>query len=129
MHEIKKTGFKRFYFATKYSLQGIRATWQEEPAFRYEVVTLPVLIPAALWLAESGVQLALLLACLFLVLAFEIVNSAIEAVVDRWGPEFHELAGRAKDMGSAAVFMMMQMTWIIWACVAYDNGLFSAIFS
>lgn len=125
MHQIKKTGLKRFYFATKYSVQGLKAAWQEEPAFRYEVAVIPVLIPAAIWLAESGLQLALLLACWFLVLAFEIVNSAIEAVVDRWGPEYHELAGRAKDMGSAAVFMMLQMTWVIWACVAYDNGLFS----
>ncbi|MCV6610569.1 MAG: diacylglycerol kinase [Amphritea sp.] len=128
MHQIKKTGLKRFYFATKYSVQGLKAAWQEEPAFRYEVAALVVMVPAAFWLAESGIQLALLLACCFMVLAFEIVNSAIEAVVDRWGPEYHELAGRAKDMGSAAVFLMLHMTWVIWACIAYDNGLFSFIF-
>ncbi|SEQ49712.1 diacylglycerol kinase (ATP) [Amphritea atlantica] len=122
MHQIKRTGVKRFYFATKYSMQGIKAAWQEEPAFRYEVCAVVVMLPAAFWLAQSGIQLALLLACCFLVLAFEIVNSAIEAVVDRWGPEYHELAGRAKDMGSAAVFMMLNMTWVVWAGVAWDNG-------
>ncbi|MBR9867797.1 MAG: diacylglycerol kinase [Oceanospirillales bacterium] len=103
-------------------MQGINAAWKEEPAFRYEVSALVVMLPAAFWLAQSGLQLALLLSCCFLVLAFEIVNSAIEAVVDRWGPEYHELAGRAKDMGSAAVFMMLNMTWVVWAGVAWDNG-------
>jgi len=122
MHQIKRTGIKRFYFATKYSMQGIKATWKEEPAFRYEVSALVVMLPAAFWLAQSGLQLALLLSCCFLVLAFEIVNSAIEAVVDRWGPEYHELAGRAKDMGSAAVFMMLNMTGVVWAGLAWDNG-------
>ena len=122
MHQIKRTGIKRFYFATKYSMQGIKATWKEEPAFRYEVSALVVMLPAAFWLAQSGLQLALLLSCCFLVLAFEIVNSAIEAVVDRWGPEYHELAGRAKDMGSAAVFMMLNMTGVVWAGVAWDKG-------
>ncbi len=86
MHQIKRTGIKRFYFATKYSMQGIKATWKEEPAFRYEVSALVVMLPAAFWLAQSGLQLALLLSCCFLALAFEIVNSAIEAVVVRWGP-------------------------------------------
>ena len=122
MHQIKRTGVSRFYYATKYSLQGIKAAWIEEPAFRYEVSALVVMVPAAIWLAESGTQLALMLGCCFLVLAFEIVNSAIEAVVDRWGAEYHELAGRAKDMGSAAVFMMLNMTWVVWAGIAWDNG-------
>lgn len=127
MHQIKRTGITRFYYATKYSLQGIKAAWVEEPAFRYEVMAAVMMFPAAFWLAESGMQLALLLACCFLVLAFEIVNSAIEAVVDRWGPEYHELAGRAKDMGSAAVFMMLNMTWVVWAGVAWDNGYLDGI--
>ena len=125
MNQIKRTGIKRFYFATKYSLQGIRAAWQEEPAFRYEVAALGFMIPAAIWLAESGIQLALLLGCCLFVLTFEIINSAIEAVVDRWGPEYHELAVRAKDMGSAAVFMMLLLTLLVWGCVAWDNGIFS----
>ena len=127
MQPIKQTGLKRFYYATKYSLQGIRAAWREEPAFRYEVAALPIVVPAAFWLAESGLQLAILISCCIFVLTFEIVNSALEAVVDRWGPEYHELAGRAKDMGSAAVFMMLNMTWIVWACVAWDNGYLDVI--
>ncbi|WP_290704565.1 diacylglycerol kinase [Amphritea sp.] len=122
MHQIKRTGVSRFYYATKYSLQGIKAAWVEEPAFRYEVSALVFMVPAAFWLADSGTQLALMLGCCLLVLAFEIVNSAIEAVVDRWGPEYHELAGRAKDMGSAAVFMMLNLTWVVWAGIAWDNG-------
>ncbi|MEH6578960.1 MAG: diacylglycerol kinase [Amphritea sp.] len=122
MNQIKKTGLSRFYYATKYSLQGIKAAYKEEPAFRYEVAAMIIMTPAAFWLAESGIQLALLLASCLLVLAFEIVNSAIEAVVDRWGTEHHELAGRAKDMGSAAVFIMLILTAIIWLCIFYDNG-------
>lgn len=125
MNQVKKTGLSRFYYATKYSFQGIAAAYREEPAFRYEVAALFVMVPAAFWLAESGMQLALLLACCFLVLAFEIVNSAIEAVVDRWGSEYHELAGRAKDMGSAAVFIMLMMTATVWLCVIHDNGYLS----
>ncbi len=127
MKQIKKTGLTRFYYATKYSLQGIRAAYREEPAFRYESAAMLVLVPAAFWLAESGLQLALLLACGLLVLAFEIINSAIEAVVDRWGPEYHELAGRAKDMGSAAVFIMIILTVTVWGCVLYDNGYLALI--
>ena len=127
MNQIKRTGIKRFYFATKYSLQGIRAAWQEEPAFRYEVMALFFMVPAAIWLAETGMQLALLLGCCILVLTFEIVNSALEAVVDRWGSEYHELAGRAKDMGSAAVFMMLLLTLLVWGCIAWDNGIFGSL--
>ena len=125
MNQIKKTGLRRFYYATKYSLQGIKAAYKEEPAFRYEVAAMIVMTPTAFWLAESGIQLALLLASCLLVLAFEIVNSAIEAVVDRWGPEYNELAGRAKDMGSAAVFIMLILTATVWCSVLYDNGFFT----
>ncbi|WP_261844511.1 diacylglycerol kinase [Aliamphritea ceti] len=116
-------GIKRFYYATKYSMQGIRAAYKEEQAFRYELAAMLLLVPAAVWVAESGVQLALLWGSCLLVLAFEIVNSAIEAVVDRWGPEYHELAGRAKDMGSAGVFLMLILTAVMWGGVLYDNGL------
>ncbi len=116
-------GIKRFYYATKYSMQGIRAAYREEQAFRYELAAMLFLVPTAVWVAESGVQLALLWGSCVLVLAFEIVNSAIEAVVDRWGSEYHELAGRAKDMGSAGVFLMLILTAVMWGGVLYDNGI------
>ena len=124
MKPSENSGIRRFYYATKYSIQGFRAAYKEEQAFRYELAAMLLLVPAAVWIAQSGVQLALLWGSCLLVLAFEIVNSAIEAVVDRWGSEYHELAGRAKDMGSAGVFLMIMLTVVVWGGVMYDNGVF-----
>ncbi|MBN3564848.1 diacylglycerol kinase [Aliamphritea spongicola] len=124
MKPSENSGIRRFYYATKYSIQGFRAAYKEEQAFRYELAAMLLLVPAAVWIAQSGVQLALLWGSCLLVLAFEIVNSAIEAVVDRWGSEYHELAGRAKDMGSAGVFLMIILTVVVWGGVLYDNGVF-----
>ncbi|WP_271273844.1 diacylglycerol kinase [Aliamphritea hakodatensis] len=124
MKPSENSGIRRFYYATKYSFQGFRAAFKEEQAFRYELAAMLFLMPAAVWIAQSGVQLALLWGSCLLVLAFEIVNSAIEAVVDRWGSEYHELAGRAKDMGSAGVFLMIMLTVVVWCGILYDNGVF-----
>lgn len=88
-----------------WSMQGLRATWQVESSFRLEVYLFLVLAPLAVWLGHDGVERALLVCSMILVLVVEVLNSALEAVVDRWGPEHHQLAGRAKDMGSAAVFL------------------------
>jgi len=119
----KSTGIVRFYHATRYSLKGIRAAYASEPAFRYEVwVALPMLV-LAFFIAHSGLQLSLLIASLLLVLIMELVNTAIEAVVDRAGTEFHELAGLAKDLGSAAVFFALLVAGVIWLGVIWDNGL------
>ncbi len=106
----KITGLKRFYYATQYSFKGIRAAYRNEPAFRYEAYAALVLIPAAFFVAVSAVQLSLLVGNCLLVLAFELVNTGLEAVVDRAGTEYHELAGVAKDVGSAAVFFMLLFT-------------------
>jgi diacylglycerol kinase (ATP) len=95
----------RAWRAFVWSLQGLRATWAVESSFRLEVYLFVVLAPLAVWLTDSGVERALLIGSMMLVLIVEVLNSAVEAVVDRWGPELHELAGRAKDMGSAAVFL------------------------
>ena len=104
----------RVFLAVKWSLQGLRAAWLHESSFRLEVYLLVVLAPLAAWLGQSAVERVLLIGSGLLVLSIELLNSAIEAVIERYGAEDHELAGRAKDMGSAAVFVLMlnvAMTW------------------
>jgi diacylglycerol kinase (ATP) len=117
----KSTGVKRFYHATRYSLKGIRAAYASEPAFRYEVWIAAVMAPLACFVADSGLQFGLLIATLLMVLMLELLNTAIEAIVDRAGTEFHELAGLAKDLGSAAVFVALLMTAVIWGGILWDN--------
>jgi diacylglycerol kinase (ATP) len=107
----------RILKATLWSLQGLRAAWLHESSFRLEVYLFLILGPLGLWLGATGVERALLVGSLLLVLAVELLNSAIEAVIERYGPEFHELAGRAKDMGSAAVFITMLNVLLVWGCV------------
>lgn len=119
----KNTGFKRFYHATIYSWQGLKAAYRQEPAFRYETWGSAVLIPLSFFVAETPLQLAALICTCLLVLAFELVNSAIEAVVDRAGTEFHELAGLAKDLGSAVVMVALVMGALIWGAVLWTNYL------
>jgi diacylglycerol kinase (ATP) len=107
----------RILLATKWSLQGLRAAWLHESSFRLEVYLLVVLGPMALVLGANGVERALLLGSCLLVLAIELLNSAIEAVIERYGAEHHELAGRAKDMGSAAVFVLMMNVLLCWGLI------------
>jgi len=107
----------RAWRAFIWSVQGLRATWAVESSFRLEVYLLVVLAPLAFWLGESGVERAVLIGSMLLVLVIEVVNSAVEAVVDRWGPELHELAGRAKDMGSAAVFLADMNVLVCWGLI------------
>ncbi|WP_411832753.1 diacylglycerol kinase [Pseudoxanthomonas mexicana] len=110
-------GPARMLKATVWSLQGLRAAWLHESSFRLEVYLLAVMGPLALWLGQDGIERALLLGSCLLVLAAELLNSAIEAVIERYGAEFHELAGRAKDMGSAAVFVLMLNVLLCWGLV------------
>ena len=107
----------RILKATVGSLQGLRAAWMHESSFRLEVYLLVVMAPLALWLGQSGLERALMIGSCLLVLAAELLNSAIEAVIERYGPEHHELAGRAKDMGSAAVFVLMMNVLLCWALI------------
>ena len=107
----------RILLATKWSLQGLRAAWLHESSFRLEVYLMAVLAPLGLWLGDTGVERALLVGSGLLVLSIELLNSAIEAVIERYGPEHHELAGRAKDMGSAAVFVLMMNVLLTWGLV------------
>lgn len=101
----------------KCSLAGLNAALQNEAAFRLEVVLVVVLAPLGSWLAKTGAERALLVGSLLLVLIVEIINSSIEATVDRIGTEHHILAGRAKDMGSAAVFLSLVNAVMIWLLV------------
>ena len=111
-----KSGIARIIDAAGYSWLGLKAAYKYEAAFRQEALLLLILVPMAFWLGNSGVEYALLIGSLLMVLLAEIINSAIEAVVDRVGAEQHDLSGRAKDMGSAAVFIAMMnvlATWLL----------------
>ncbi|MDO9226330.1 MAG: diacylglycerol kinase [Pseudomonadota bacterium] len=114
-----KTGLKRVLSAFFYSLDGFRAAWKHEDAFRQETLLALLLIPLALFLGESGIDRALMIASVFLVLIVELVNSAIEATVDRISLENHELAKRAKDIGSAAVLLALCNVLIVWGLVLF----------
>ncbi|MFS8064137.1 MAG: diacylglycerol kinase [Luteimonas sp.] len=107
----------RILLATKWSMQGLRAAWLHESSFRLEVYLMVVLAPLGLWLGQTGVERALLVGSGLLVLSIELLNSAIEAVIERYGAEHHELAGRAKDMGSAAVFVLMMNVLLTWGLI------------
>ncbi|MGN7724348.1 diacylglycerol kinase [Luteimonas sp. 22616] len=107
----------RILKATVWSMQGLRAAWLHESSFRLEVYLFVVLAPLGAWLGGNGVERALLIGSMLLVLAVELLNSAIEAVIERYGAEHHELAGRAKDMGSAAVFVLMMNVLLCWGLV------------
>jgi diacylglycerol kinase (ATP) len=109
-----KTGMARLLSATVYSWKGIRAAFHHEAAFRQEVLLVLVLFPASFWVATSMVEWVLLTLPLLLVLAVELLNSAIESVVDRIGAEAHDLSGRAKDMGSAAVLFSLLAVAAAW---------------
>lgn len=112
-----KTGVKRLINAFGYSLSGLRSAFRHEDAFRQEVALAAVLIPAAFLLPVAATGRAVLLATVFLVLVVELLNSAVEAVVDRISLEDHELAKRAKDIGSAAVMLSLASMTLVWIVV------------
>jgi len=111
-------GIRRLARALHYSRNGLWWAASNETSFRQEAVTLVVLVPVALWLGESRVEQALLIGSLLLLLLTELVNSGLEAAVDRAGEDFHPLAGRAKDLGSAAVLLAIIHACLIWGFVA-----------
>ena len=110
-------GPRRILMATKWSLQGLRFAWLYESSFRLEVYLFAVVAPLGLWLGQTAIERVLLVGSGLLVLSVELLNSAIEAVIERYGAEHHELAGRAKDMGSAAVFVVMLNVILTWALI------------
>jgi diacylglycerol kinase (ATP) len=117
----KPQGFTRLFRAFGASMKGFSGAFREEAAFRQELAFAAVALPLALWLGHNGVERALLAAPVLLVLIVELVNSAIEATVDRIGLERHELAGLAKDIGSAAVLLSFGLVAVVWALVLLDR--------
>lgn len=109
------TGLKRVFYAAGYSWKGFKSTWQHEAAFRQEVILFTLLIPVSFWLGETAAERAILIAVLLIVLLVELLNSAVESVVDRIGEEYHKLSGRAKDQGSAAVFLSFLIAILVWS--------------
>jgi diacylglycerol kinase (ATP) len=112
-----KTGIQRLINATRYSFDGFVAAARHEDAFRMELLVFAIATPIGLWLGHTGLERAMLVGCLFLVLIVELLNSAIEATVDRISFENHRLAKRAKDIGSAAVMLSLVNAGVIWLLI------------
>ena len=121
MADSGNKGLRRVVLATGYSWKGLKAGWKNEEAFRQEVILACVLIPLALWLDLGLIQTVLMIASVLLVLIVEILNSAIEAVVDLVTSEKHTLAGRAKDMGSAAVMLSLINAAVTWSLILISH--------
>ena len=115
------TGLKRLILATRFSAQGFAQAWKHESAFRQELTTGLIMTPIALWLGRTGFERLMLISVLLLVIIVELLNSAVEAAIDRVGDEHHELSGRAKDLGSAAVFVSLVLVLAVWSTVAWDR--------
>lgn len=118
---MKSKGLERLLKATGYTIKGLRAAWDNEEAFRQEVIVLLFVIPLGLWVGGTPVQKGLFVFVWLVVMMVELINSSIEAIVDRIGYEKHELSGRAKDMGSAAVFISICASIIVWLAIIYDR--------
>ena len=117
----QNTGLTRIINATFFSLAGLKAAWRDEAAFRQECLLAIVLTPAAFWLGQTAVERSLLIGTVWLVLIVELLNSAVEAVVDRVGTDHHKLSGQAKDLGSAGVFVSLLLTLVVWAMIAWER--------
>ncbi len=115
-----RTGLDRLWHAARYSMDGLRAGWGQT-AFRQEVLAALVLLPAALWLGQSWLEVTLLGGSVVLVLVVELLNSGIEAAIDRIGPEWHLLSKQAKDMGSAAVLLSVLLYAGIWGAALFQR--------
>jgi len=115
------TGIVRVIRATGYSVQGLRLAWRHEAAFRQELALMLVLMPGAFWLGRTPMEITILISSCMFVLIMELLNSAIEAAVDRHGPEHHELSGRAKDLSAAAVFLSLVLLAMVWGSVVYQR--------
>ncbi|WP_018951167.1 MULTISPECIES: diacylglycerol kinase [unclassified Thioalkalivibrio] len=112
-----RRGLNRVLHAFGYSWRGLREAYQHESAFRQELALLAVLLPLAIWLGESGVERALLAGSALLILVVELLNSAVEAAIDRFGDERHPLSARAKDMASAAVLVSFLLAALVWGLI------------
>jgi diacylglycerol kinase (ATP) len=115
-----RKGLSRLFHAMLYSFAGLRAGW-DEPAFRQECIAAIVLIPLSFWVGTDWVQVALLIGSIILLMVVELLNTAVESAIDRIGPEWHDLSKRAKDMGSAAVFLCLALCAGIWGAALYHR--------
>ena len=115
------TGIRRIILATRFSAQGLAYAWRNESAFRQEVSLTILLTPVAFWLGRTPTEVLMLTLTLALVLIVELLNSAVEATVDRISDQEHELAGSAKDMGSAAVLISLLIVAAVWGTVAWQR--------
>ncbi|MEC6830212.1 diacylglycerol kinase [Photobacterium toruni] len=113
------TGLKRIINATGYSIQGLKAAWINEAAFRQESILLVIMTIVSFFMPVTKIERLMMISSLFIVVIVELINSAVEAVVDRIGPEYHELSGRAKDIGSAAVFVALALVVITWGSILF----------
>ncbi|MFW6021577.1 MAG: diacylglycerol kinase [Guyparkeria sp.] len=113
-------GLRRVWYALRYSLKGLRAAWRKEEAFRQEVVVVLLAVPVAWYVGESALERAILIVVVLQVLLVELLNTGIEAVVDRIGADRHKLSGRAKDVGSAAVLMAILIAAVVWGLLLFD---------
>ena len=121
MAKQNQGGIRRIWNATLYSIDGITATWKNEAAFRQESILCVILVPLAFWVGSTAVErVILIITCLF-VLVTELLNSAVEAAIDRIGEGRHWLSGRAKDMGSAAVFISLWAAAVAWLLIGYER--------
>jgi len=121
MPSTEPRGPKQIYKAFIWSMKGLQASWTFEASFRLEVYLFVIFFPLGMWFGRGAVEKAILCGSLFLVLSAELLNSAVEAIVDKASPEFHVLAGRAKDMGSAAVFLLMINFMMCWALIFWQH--------
>jgi diacylglycerol kinase (ATP) len=116
-----ETGLRRIVSATFNSIAGLKAAWKNEAAFRQECALTVILVPAAFWVGRTAIELILLIGSCLLVLIVELLNTAVEATVDRVGMEHHQLSGRAKDLGSAAVLVSLLLLSLVWGLIAWQN--------
>jgi diacylglycerol kinase (ATP) len=123
MNKPGRSGASRILDAYKYSLKGLRAAWECEEAFRQESMLAMVMLPMAFWLGTNATERMLLIITVMIVIITELINSALEAVVDRISTEHHKLSGQAKDIGSAAVMLSMLLCLLCWTMIAWQRFL------
>lgn len=121
MPKLGKRGLSRIFDAAGYSAAGLATAWRGEEAFRQEVLLAIVLAPVAVWLGQSSMERLLLMGSWLVVMIVEVLNTAVEATVDRIGDEHHPLSGQAKDLGSAAVFLSLLLAALVWGTVAWER--------
>ena len=121
MANSQNRGIRRLLNAFIFSIKGLQAAWQNEEAFRQEIICLIFVIPLGMWLGTTFTQRAILIGFFLIIPIMELLNAGIEAVVDRISHEHHVLSGRAKDCGSAAVFISICTNLIVWGLIAYER--------